>query len=102
MVNFSTPSAGSDGGDPDGSYSCVIENGVPEVSATILERNGQKKTGKFLNSLEQLIKLKEWVITEQCQAVAFFQAETNLLFWFISDCLNLGEEIFYFCNSWQS
>lgn len=50
---------------------CGIDVHKRFLVATILERNGQKKTEKFLNSLEQLIKLKEWVITEQCQAVAF-------------------------------
>ena len=49
---------------------CGIDVHKRFLVATILKRNGQKKTGKFLNSLEQLLRLKEWVITEQCQAVA--------------------------------
>ena len=58
---------------------CGIDVHKRFLVATILERNGQKKTGKFLNSLEQLLKLKEWVITEQCQAVAF---ESTGEYWF--------------------
>jgi transposase len=50
---------------------CGIDVHKRFLVATILERNGSKKTEKFLNNLEQLLQLKEWVITEQCQAVAF-------------------------------
>ena len=50
---------------------CGIDVHKRFLIATILERNGPKKTKKFSNTLEQLLELKEWIITEQCQAVAF-------------------------------
>ena len=50
---------------------CGIDVHKRFLIATILERNGPKKTKKFSNNLEQLLELKEWIITEQCQAVAF-------------------------------
>ena len=33
--------------------------------------DGQKKNQKFLNNLDQLIELKDGIIFEQCEAVAF-------------------------------
>jgi len=50
---------------------CGIDVHRRFLVATILERNGSKKTGKFQNNLEQLLELKDWIITEQCQTVAF-------------------------------
>jgi len=50
---------------------CGIDVHKRFLIATILERNGPKKTKKFSNTLEQLLELKAWIITEQCQAVAF-------------------------------
>jgi len=50
---------------------CGIDIHKRFLVVTILERNGPKKTKKFLNDLEQLLELKDWIITEQCQAVAF-------------------------------
>jgi transposase len=50
---------------------CGIDVHKRFLVATILERSGPKKTEKFQNNLEQLLKLREWIIAEQCQAVAF-------------------------------
>jgi transposase len=50
---------------------CGIDVHKRFLVATILERNGPKKTEKFQNNLEHLLKIREWIITEQCQAVAF-------------------------------
>lgn len=50
---------------------CGIDVHKRFLVATIIEHKGQKKTGKFPTSLEKLLKLNEWIITEQCQAVAF-------------------------------
>lgn len=50
---------------------CGIDVHKRFLVATILERNGPKKTEKFLNNLEHLLKLRAWIITEHCQAVAF-------------------------------
>jgi transposase len=50
---------------------CGIDVHKRFLVATILERNGLKKTEKFQNNLEHLLKIREWIITEQCQAVAF-------------------------------
>jgi len=50
---------------------CGIDVHKRFLVATILERNGSKKTEKFQNNLEHLLKIREWIITEHCQAVAF-------------------------------
>jgi transposase len=50
---------------------CGIDVHKRFLVATIFERNGSKTTRKFQNNLEQLLELKDWIITEQCQVVAF-------------------------------
>lgn len=50
---------------------CGIDVHKRFLVATVLERSGQKKTEKFQNSLEQLLNLREWIISEKCEAVAF-------------------------------
>jgi len=50
---------------------CGIDVHKQFLVATIIERNGHKRTKKFSNNLEQLLELKDWIITEQCEAVAF-------------------------------
>jgi len=50
---------------------CGIDVHKRFLVATILERNGPKETKKFPNDLEHLLKLKDWIVTEHCQAVAF-------------------------------
>jgi transposase len=50
---------------------CGIDVHKKFLVATVLERNGQKKTEKFQNSLEHLLKLREWILAEECEVVAF-------------------------------
>lgn len=50
---------------------CGIDVHKRFLVATILGRDSQKNTKKFPNTLEQLIELKDWISSEQCQTVAF-------------------------------
>ena len=50
---------------------CGIDVHKKFLVATVLDRSGEKKTEKFQNSLESLLKLREWVLAEQCEVVAF-------------------------------
>ena len=39
--------------------------------ATITDRTGNKETKKFSNEIEPLLRLREWILVEHCEAVAF-------------------------------
>lgn len=50
---------------------CGIDVHKKFLVATVLDRRGEKRTEKIQNSLEHLLQLREWILAEQCEVVAF-------------------------------
>jgi len=50
---------------------CGIDVHKRFLVATISDKTGYKKTEKFSNEIEPLLQLREWILEEHCEAVAF-------------------------------
>ncbi len=50
---------------------CGIDVHKKFLVATILDRRGEKRIKEVPNSLEHLLQLREWILEEQCEVVAF-------------------------------
>jgi transposase len=50
---------------------CGIDVHKSFLVATILDREGKNETRKYRQDIESLIELREWVISENCDSVAF-------------------------------
>ena len=53
------------------SKACGIDVHKKFLVATISDRTGYKKTQKFSNEIEPLLALREWILEEKCEVVAF-------------------------------
>ncbi|HPD11682.1 MAG TPA: IS110 family transposase, partial [Methanoregulaceae archaeon] len=50
---------------------CGIDVHKKFLVVTVLSRSGEKRTEKIQNSMEHLLQLREWILAEQCEVVAF-------------------------------
>jgi transposase len=70
---------------------CGIDVHKKFLVATITDRTGNKETKKFSNEIEPLLRLRDWILEEHCEAVAF---ESTGEYWYsLHDVLNGYVEI---------